>query len=738
MPADLEQQLPRFAEALDREAPAISVDEIVSCGTVAVDVDSLERSSWGRVARLGDVAWGGAMPGRRENGHRDASVELAPSAAEPPTRRHLALKMALAAAAAAVLVVALAAIVRIDDQPDPADVPPSTIPIAPPSTVPTAPPSTVFTPTTTVPVDPFVGAWLSTDVDGSSQTMQIVGVGGDGYELVLSDDFTTACSGAPATITGAGRLESDERLIVAQAELTCDDGTIPVIGLAPQAELANLAFDLDIDADQLIDSFGVVWRRADSTQEPAAPSQGTATSDGMWPQATLEEVRVAQQLADAGDSDYTWQVEPELVSMEYEETGQVQLVERFFREVLGWESYLFRPTPAGRARNGEYVDLVDQRYLRCAPGRTNPMYPPGPEPETDDEIYALLRRGDLCAPTIDDLTYETVSLDLTQPAGRGRDGIWVVKQWELTAPFAQADPAVVEAQGRQGLEEFIVARLAGDGADGHVEVDDDTGIPLLYATTSGVPYERYEIETVGRPSWPDASTTFSVRLFTEADTTVVEQQFRWVPSYGLRLEMNHPTTENGQPIVRSLTSSDGEVTLAAPDSWTGHLAGKTWGEQDQDIWIGSLSRRQDLYDPHERIEIVDPVAYDAWCAEYGGSPLLTAPANAAAIAQQVIDDPNFETTAPVAARIGGVEAVSIDVTLAAGGKACGIGMIDIPRWIHTIGWDPGWRLRLYLVDLPEGMSVETLAITVVAPEDRFDDVITETAPIIDSIEFHPR
>ena len=32
MPTDLEQQLPRFAEALDREAPAISVDEILSRG----------------------------------------------------------------------------------------------------------------------------------------------------------------------------------------------------------------------------------------------------------------------------------------------------------------------------------------------------------------------------------------------------------------------------------------------------------------------------------------------------------------------------------------------------------------------------------------------------------------------------------------------------------------------------------------------------------------------------------
>ena len=84
--------------------------------------------------------------------------------------------------------------------------------------------------------------------------------------------------------------------------------------------------------------------------------------------------------------------------------------------------------------------------------------------------------------------------------------------------------------------------------------------------------------------------------------------------------------------------------------------------------------------------------------------------------------------------VGGVEAVSIDVALAPGGRPCGVGLIEISRWVHSLG--PGLRLRLYLVDLPDGMSVQTLAITVVAPEERFDDVIAETAPIIDSIEFH--
>ncbi len=153
------------------------------------------------------------------------------------------------------------------------------------------------------------------------------------------------------------------------------------------------------------------------------------------------------------------------------------------------------------------------------------------------------------------------------------------------------------------------------------------------------------------------------------------------------------------------------------------------------VWFGGLWRREENFGSGERIELVDPVAYDSWCAANGGSPLLLAPADAAAIAEQVIADPDFETTAPVAARIGGLEAVSIDVALAPGGRACGIGMIDISRWIHAL-WDPEARLRLYLVDLPQGMSVETLAITVVAPEERFEQFIAETAPIIDSIEFH--
>ncbi len=321
-----------------------------------------------------------------------------------------------------------------------------------------------------------------------------------------------------------------------------------------------------------------------------------------------------------------------------------------------------------------------------------------------------------------------MSLDLAQPDRQAPDGIWVVNRWEFTAPFAQADPAVVEEQGRQHLEEFLDARIAGEGADRYVRADADIGVPLLYATTSGVPYERYEIERIGRPLWPDGGLIFSVRMFAAGDETVVEQAFFWSGD-DLWLA-GDATTENGEAVIVSHTSSDGEVSISAPGTWDTWSGGGTTLDLAPRVWFWEFFRGED------RIEFTDPAAYDEWCAANGGSPLLSAPADAATIAQQVIADPDFEATAPVAARIGDLEAVSIDVALAAGGSACGVGMTDISRWIHTIGWDPGLRMRLYLVDLPDGMPVPTLAITIVAPEERFDDVIAETAPILESIEFH--
>jgi hypothetical protein len=550
----------------------------------------------------------------------------------------------------------------------------------------------------------------------------------DAVEIVVLDTIATVCSGTPSIMTGTGRIEDGTQLVIPAPVYTCDDGTQPETLSGPplQEVLRDWTLFLDPRTDTLSDGVGGMWLREGAEE----PTPDPTLSGSMWPQSNLEEVQQAQELADAGDPDYTWQVGGQLT--EPYEHIELNLVDRFIREVLGWEAYLFNGLEgefdASVDGGGGWVDgalLTDQRYLRCAPGRTNPLYPPQPGSEEP---------GESCAPTLDNLRYESVSIDLAQLDRQGRDGIWVVSRWELTPPFAQVDPVPVEAQATDRLEEFLAARIAGEGAEGYVEVDSGT-VPLLYATASGAPYERHEIELVDGPRWPYGGGIFRVRLFADDGATVIEQEINWHHSGELWMEA-HATVENGQPVVLAQTSSDGEVTVSAPSTW------KMWWPEaahvaDVGVWFGGLWRPEDFFGSGERVEFVDPVAYDAWCAANGGSPLLSAPADAAAIAQQVISDPNFETTAPVAARVGGLDAVSIDVSLAPGGEACGIGMIEISRWIHTIGWEPGWRLRLYLVDLPEGMSVQTLAITVVAPEERFEEVIAETAPIIESIEFHP-
>ncbi len=654
----------------------------------------------------------------RVNGHDWHS-----SVVSDPRSRRSGQRWLVAAACTALIVAGLVAVAqRRDGGVEPA----ATNPPTTPSSLP------IVTVAPLPPPEPFAGSWVSTDTDGSSQIMEIVRSGTDDYEVVVRDPVASAaCAGAAATITGTGLLETDVRLVIAQPVLTCDDGTVPPFGPPPQEEIANLTFNRDPVADELGDSLGVLWVREGSTVDLDGPGTSSPRSGGMWPQSTLEEVSAAQELADAGDPDYTWQVGAQLTEEDPWDVDELEIVDRFISEVLDWEAYLFNGLEGGdfNASIGGtdgWVDgaLTDQRYLRCAPGRTNPLYPPQPGSE---------QPGDSCAPTLDDLRYESVSLELRQLDRKGHDGIWVVNRWALTAPFSQADPAIVAAQATEHLDAFLAARIAGSGAEGHVQVNDDIDVPLLYATSSGSPYERYEMQRVYGPQWPYGHMTFSARLFADGDATVVEQQMRWDPSPngGLWTDANS-TTENGQPVALSYTSSDGDVSVSAPSTWETWSGGGTNHDMAPDVWFWEFFRGE--IGDEDRIEFTDPVAYDAWCKENGGSPLLSAPADAATIVQKVIADPNFETTAPVAASVGGLEAVSIDVTLAPGGKACGVGMIEISRWIHAL-WEPEWRLRLYLVDLPEGMSVKTLAITVVAPEERFDDVIAETASIIESIDF---
>ena len=430
----------------------------------------------------------------------------------------------------------------------------------------------------------------------------------------------------------------------------------------------------------------------------------------MWPQSSPEEVRRAQERADAGDPAYTWQVDPELSddAWAYLEVSDPapEIVDRFLREHLGWDEYLFLEHEGdfdSDGGDGAPDGRVHRRavYMRCAGGVTNPLYPTAS-----------------CAPTIDDLRFETISLDIVQPGEHGSTGIWVASVWRDSAPFVQTDPRGFEADATARLEDFLAARVEGEGAEGLVEVSAaflaSDEFPLLYAATTGAPYERFEIARVSGPEWPDGGMDFTVRLFADGGSTVVQQAIGW---NGSSLDHNpRHTTENGLPLAMPYVFLNGAVTMSAADPWG--MGFERWalelGDQAQEAIV----------------LVADPRAAADGC---GNAP---APANAEALARRLESDPDLQVAPPVAVSLGGVDGLQMDVVLAPQASQCPVlrpaGDSSTRRAANL---DLSTRMRLYLVDLPEGSASRIMAIAIVAPESRFDSVIEAATPIIDSIQF---
>lgn len=474
----------------------------------------------------------------------------------------------------------------------------------------------------------------------------------------------------------------------------------------------------------------------------ASPTVTPPTPGRMWPQSTDEEVRQAQQLADAGDPAYTWQVDPDLYSDVNLTTSQI--IDRFLREVLGWDVFLYtvhqlRPELSSSQRSS----LV---YVRCAADETNSLYP------TADENAP---GADRCAPTIDDLRYETVRFNLDQPEQKGPTGIWVIGEWAMIAPLTQVDPSVAKTEVTAQLEAWLAARIAGEGAEGTVDVDDGLdsecrasfcridGVPLLYATTSGAPYERYVIERVGGPRWPYAEMDFKVRLFADEGATMVEQPISWIDPQPLKSRASFrllsnvtQVTENGRPVAVQFGFLARRTDL--PGALTASAA-RPWVVSHPDSHVGLRLRDEP---GGVRIAFVpDPRPFDAGCQ---AGP---APAGAAALAQSIRSSPTFEATAPVDVIVGSAEGLYMDVTLAPGASVCpdedghfAVVTSSLPYPYPIVGWDldvdPGIRMRLYLFDLPSGSSMPILAIAIVAPESTFERAVELAAPVVNSIQFH--
>lgn len=290
----------------------------------------------------------------------------------------------------------------------------------------------------------------------------------------------------------------------------------------------------------------------------------------MWPQSSLDEVVDGQESADLGDPVYAWQVDAQLFSAGDEwwahlrDEGGSEIVERFLRDELGWEAFLFNPYFSTEEAGGGDGTIGGIAYLRCAPGETNSLYPIAPIGHQEAP------GAELCAPTIGQFKYEMVQFNLSQLARQGSAGMWVVTDWTITAPFTQVDPLPVETEAIAHLEDFLRARIAGVGAEGYVQVngtfESTKEVPLLYTTADGSPYERFEIEHMNEPLWPSGDMQFTVRLFADGDETVIEQLVSLMRVNGETVFLHEAasTTANGEPYAVPLVFFEGEKTARRP------------------------------------------------------------------------------------------------------------------------------------------------------------------------------
>ena len=455
------------------------------------------------------------------------------------------------------------------------------------------------------------------------------------------------------------------------------------------------------------------------TVVPAPDTSPPPTSGGMWPQTSLEEVRQAQARADDGDPEVMWQVTGVLegqLGQHHPKDAPIFL--HFLEDKLGWENYRW---DEAFAHPDGLVD-GDVVYVRCASGDATDRYP----------IRPWTREGARRRST--SVRYETVKINIAQPDRQGPGGIWVVTRWEIIEPAEQVAPPS-DAEIQASLVAFLQARIDGEGAEPFADFAEadplsdervDREIPLLYATSTGAPYERSEFELVDGPTWPSGAMRFKVRLFTENDETVVEQWFSLerdgAGSRRLRVVFHfQPTTENGRavPVDLRLPGRHRDLPHGIPArAEPGRVSASVTGSPSTAC---SPTTTRPAGSPCSW-RTLDRSGRTAWKGRPRPTPMTWR--------KRILSDPDLEVTAPVAVTIGGRSALQVDVVLVSGSTNCSLVLTNAP---FPIGSD---RARLFLVDLPAGSGARVLAIATITDADSFETVLGFATPIVDSIEIH--
>ena len=234
-----------------------------------------------------------------------------------------------------------------------------------------------------------------------------VGVSADGaVEIVVRDDVATVCSGTPSTMTGTGRIEGGTQLVIPAPEYTCDDGSEAETLSGPPLEelLRDWTLFLDPQANALVGR-----RRRPVALRPGAEEDHKEDPLRRRPEhvAAIDPRggAAAQELADAGDP---------LHVAGRSGPGRTTCAApsrrtRRSSPVSSRRSSAGRSTSGRPSRRPDGLDDGDFVYIRARRAGRTPCTRPTP-------------RRRRCAPTIDELRYETVKITVAQPDRRGLSG----------------------------------------------------------------------------------------------------------------------------------------------------------------------------------------------------------------------------------------------------------------------------------------------------------------------------
>ncbi len=194
----------------------------------------------------------------------------------------------------------------------------------------------------------------------------------------------------------------------------------------------------------------------------------------------------------------------------------------------------------------------------------------------------------------------------------------------------------------------------------------------------------------------------------------------------------NPSTEARVDGPGTFAMLHGEVTFRTAEPWGDHLEAYL----DPRLFFLVTGRGEGTEEAFIEI-LVNPLPPDTPCES------LRVPPSAEELVQTIRSNPNLEATAPVTERVGGIDALWMDVAATPGASIspCGNGVpvVSVPGregWGYFGRDDLGRLGRIYVLDLPGG-SARTLAIWLTAPDETvFEQAIETAAPILESFQFH--